>query len=57
MHSVLDASEPILHQEEKKFQTLWKTFFDTVCIESRKNLKQQRNYVPLLYRGLMTEFN
>jgi probable DNA metabolism protein len=57
MHSVLNASEPILHQEEKKFQTLWKTFFDTVCIESRKNLKQQRNYVPLLYRGLMTEFN
>lgn len=56
MHSVLNASEPILHQEEKKFQKLWKTFFDTVSIESRKNLTQQRNYVPLLYRALMTEF-
>ncbi|MBT8344262.1 MAG: TIGR03915 family putative DNA repair protein [Sulfurovum sp.] len=57
MHEILDASVPILHQREKQFQKLWKTFFDTVAIESRKNYKVQRNFVPLLYRGLMTEFS
>lgn len=57
MHEVLDASVPVLHEREKQFQKLWKTFFDTVAIESRKNYKVQRNFVPLLYRGLMTEFN
>lgn len=56
MHEVLDASVPILHEREQAFQKLWKTFFNTVAIESRKNYKAQRNFVPLLYRGLMTEF-
>lgn len=56
MHEVLDASVPVLHEREKQFQNLWQTFFDTVAIESRKNYKVQRNSVPLLYRGLMTEF-
>lgn len=56
MHAVLDASEPVLHDREQEFQNLWKTFFNTVSIESRKNYKVQRNFVPLLYRGLMTEF-
>jgi probable DNA metabolism protein len=57
MHDVLNASVPVLHEREEHFQKLWKTFFDSVAIESRKNYKAQRNFVPLLYRGLMTEFN
>jgi probable DNA metabolism protein len=57
MHEVLDASVPRLHEDEKQFQELWRTFFHTVAIESRKNYKVQRNFVPLLYRELMTEFN
>lgn len=56
MHEVLDASTPVLHEKEQHFQSLWKTFFNHVAIESRKNYKAQRNFVPLLYRGLMTEF-
>lgn len=56
MHEVLEASVPVLHEKEQHFQKLWQTFFDTVAIEARKNYKAQRNFVPLLYRGLMTEF-
>lgn len=56
MQPVLNANEPKLHEDEKHYQRLWKTFFNSVAIESRKNPKQQRNYVPLLYRELMTEF-
>ena len=56
LHPILEASEPQLHEDEKHYQKLWKTFFDTVAIESRKNYKVQRNFVPLLYRQLMTEF-
>lgn len=56
LHPILEASEPTLHEDEKHFQKLWKTFFDTVAIESRKNYKVQRNFVPLLYRELMSEF-
>lgn len=56
MHKVQGASVPVLHEKEQHFQTLWKTFFDAVTIESRKNYKAQRNFVPLLYRGFMTEF-
>ena len=57
MHEVLDASVPRMHEDEKQFQKLWRTFFHTVAIESRNNHKVQRNFVPLLYRKLMTEFN
>lgn len=56
MHEVLDVNVPMLHDDEKHFQELWRTFFNTVAIESRKNYKVQRNCVPLLYRGFMTEF-
>lgn len=56
IHPVLDASVPVLHEDEKAYQSLWKTFFNTVAIESRTNAKLQQNYVPLLYRELMTEF-
>jgi probable DNA metabolism protein len=56
MHDVLEAIPPTLHKDEQKYQSLWKIFFNHVSIESRENLKQQRNFVPLLYRGLMTEF-
>jgi len=43
-------------QNEEKFQNLWKTFFNSVAIESRKNLKLQQQWVPLIYRLYMTEF-
>lgn len=48
---------PIVSNQEEKFQHLWKTFFDSVAIESRKNKKLQNQLVPLIYRTYMNEFN
>lgn len=42
--------------DEAKFQRLWKEFFRSVSIESRKNEKVQKQTVPLLYRTYMSEF-
>ena len=47
---------PLLSQEEEKFKKLWKTFFESVTIDSRENKKLQQQFVPLLYRTYMTEF-
>lgn len=35
---------------------VWKTFFETIAIEERKNPRCQRNMLPLRYRKYMTEF-
>jgi len=47
---------PTVSENEKKFEKLWKTFFESVAIESRKNDKLQKNVVPLIYRTYMNEF-
>ncbi len=57
IHKVADFETPILSDNEAKFQKLWKLFFEQVAIKERKNLKLQQNWVPLLYRKYMTEFN
>lgn len=43
-------------QAEKGYQDLWKLFFDTIAVESRINPRCQRNFLPLHYRDVMTEF-
>ncbi|MFV0342212.1 MAG: TIGR03915 family putative DNA repair protein [Anaerocolumna sp.] len=43
-------------KEEVLFSNLWKTFFHTIAIEERNNLKLQRNNIPLRYRNNMLEF-
>lgn len=35
---------------------MWKTFFETISIEERRNPQCQRNMLPLRYRKYMTEF-
>lgn len=47
---------PNYSKDEQKFQKLWKTFFDSVAIESRENKKLQQQWVPLIYRVYMNEF-
>jgi probable DNA metabolism protein len=47
---------PTVSKDEAKFQMLWKTFFQSVSIESRQNKALQQSLVPLLYRNFMTEF-
>lgn len=38
------------------YTDMWKTFFDTIAIEERRNPRCQRNMLPLRYRKYMTEF-
>ncbi len=45
-----------LSDQEEEFRLLWKTFFDTVAIEERKNYKLQRNNLPKRFRSNMPEF-
>lgn len=42
--------------EEEKFRSLWKHFFDSVAIEERNNKKLQKNNLPDRFREFMTEF-
>lgn len=56
IYSVHDFDLPERHGEEAEFQKLWRSFFDTVAIQERKNNTCQRQHVPLLYRPYLTEF-
>ncbi len=46
-----------LSDQEEEFQSLWKTFFNTIAIEERKNYRLQRNNLPLRFRSNMPEFS
>jgi probable DNA metabolism protein len=41
--------------DEKHYQDLWQTFFDTVAITSRENPKLQRQFMPKRYWNYLTE--
>ncbi len=43
-------------ENEEHYAALWRTFFDSVNIKERKNLRCQNNFLPKKYRGDMTEF-
>ena len=43
-------------ETEARYRKLWKTFCDTVAIQSRRNARCQRSHLPLRYRTDMTEF-
>jgi probable DNA metabolism protein len=38
------------------WEKLWQSYHRTIAIENRKNLSLQRRFVPLRYRGYMSEF-
>ncbi len=44
-------------EDEELFQDLWKTFFKTVSIEERTNLKLQKQHMPVRYWKYMVEKN
>ena len=44
-----------LDKNESELTILWKTFFNTVAIKERKNLKCQMNFMPKKYWKYMTE--
>ena len=51
------TEEGIISGEQKYYEELWKTFFTTIAIDSRKNADLQRNNLPLRFRKYMTEFD
>lgn len=46
----------VLSEEEKYYQELFRHFCHNISIEGRKNLKLQRNMLPLRFRSYMVEF-
>ena len=43
------------HPEEDTWQTLWQSYFKSMAIKERKNLKQQRNFMPKRFWKYLTE--
>lgn len=52
-----EYNNSVMSDSEKKMEDLWRTFFETITIESRKNKNLQRNNLPLHFRKYMTEFD
>lgn len=48
------ASE--VSEGEKKYECLWKGFFEAISIRERENPKLQQTHLPKRYRSKMTEF-
>lgn len=53
-----EAVSPVLHlsEEEERYQELFRSFCRTIAIRERRNLKLQRNMLPLRFREYMIEF-
>jgi len=45
-----------MNVREEEYENLWSAFYDSICIEERKNEKLTRNNLPLRFRSNMTEF-
>lgn len=48
--------QPDVTPEETQFQQLWRSYFTTLAIPERRNLKLQQGKVPLKVRECLTEF-
>lgn len=51
--SVVNLIQEPWKQSEEEFQQMWKLFCDAISIEARKNLKLQRQNLPLRFRETM----
>ncbi|HCV81945.1 MAG TPA: DNA metabolism protein, partial [Zunongwangia profunda] len=45
----------VLHENEISFQKLWKSYFESTNIKSRKNTKLHLQHVPKRYWKYLTE--
>ncbi len=43
-------------ENDRFWRDLWKEFFDTIAVESRKSRKRQTSTLPKKFRKNMTEF-
>lgn len=51
-YKIVDADNlkiPDISEEEQKYQELWKSFFKTIAISERKNLRCQMQFMPKKY--------
>lgn len=48
--------QPAVSRQEEQFQTLWRSYFATLAIPERTNLRLQQGKVPLKTRIWLTEF-
>lgn len=61
-HVLLPMNDEMIRQietmnsKEEEYENLWSAFYDSICIEERKNEKLTRNNLPLRFRDHMTEF-
>lgn len=39
----------LFHETEEDYQEMWKAYYKHMAIESRKNLRQKKNYMPMRY--------
>ena len=49
------VNEEILHISEKLFQELWKSYYDTINIKERKNLKVHMQFLPKRFWKFLPE--
>lgn len=45
----------LLHEEELEYTKLWKGYFNSICIEERKNVFLQKSHMPKKYWENLTE--
>ena len=48
-------AEITLSKDEKEYENLFKSYFKSITIKERKNLKQQDNFLPKRYRKHLPE--
>lgn len=47
----------IVGEDEDEYQDLWKAYYKHISIESRKNLRLKKNYMPMKYWKHLVEIN
>jgi len=52
---VEDFQPPDCADDDRRYQKLWKAFYDSVAIEERVNHKQRRNFMPMRFWSNLTE--
>ena len=57
MFFLTDSLElPEAGAEERRYQDLWRRFYDTIAVEGRINPQLRRGNMPMRYWPNMTEF-
>lgn len=39
----------LIHEDEEEYEEMWKAYYKHMAIESRKNLRLKKNYMPMKY--------